>query len=33
VALASRAAVPRTAIVNFEPLDHLAAERPDLPLE
>ena len=30
VALASRAGVPRRAIVNFEPLDHLAAARPDL---
>jgi histidinol phosphatase-like PHP family hydrolase len=30
VALASRAGVPRGAIVNFEPLDHLAAQRPDL---
>jgi histidinol phosphatase-like PHP family hydrolase len=30
VALSSRAGVPREAIVNFEPLDHLAAARPDL---
>jgi DNA polymerase (family 10) len=30
VALAARAGVARSAIVNFEPLDHLAARRPDL---
>jgi DNA polymerase (family 10) len=30
VALAVLARVPRSAIVNFEPLDHLAAGRPDL---
>jgi histidinol phosphatase-like PHP family hydrolase len=32
VALASRGGVQRQTIVNFEPLDHLAAERPDLVL-
>jgi histidinol phosphatase-like PHP family hydrolase len=32
VALASRAGVARGAIVNFEPLDHLATQRPDLAL-
>jgi histidinol phosphatase-like PHP family hydrolase len=32
VALAARAGVPADAIVNFEPLDHLAATRPDLEL-
>ncbi len=30
VALSSRAVIPREAIVNFEPLDHIAAARPDL---
>jgi len=32
VALAAAAGVPAAAIVNFEPLDHLAAARPDLEL-
>ncbi len=32
VALAARAGVPARAIVNFAPLDHLAAARPDLDL-
>jgi len=32
VALAARGGVPPAAIVNFEPLDHLAAARPDLDL-
>ena len=32
VALAPRGGVPASAIVNFEPLDHLAATRPDLEL-
>ena len=32
VALAIRAGVSRSAIVNFEPLDHLAKDRPDLTL-
>jgi DNA polymerase (family 10) len=30
VALAARAGIPRSAIVNFEPFEHLAAERPDI---
>ncbi len=32
VAIAALAGVPREAVVNFEPADHLAAERPDLEL-
>jgi DNA polymerase (family 10) len=32
VALAVRGGVPADALVNFEPLDHLAAARPDLDL-
>ncbi len=32
VALAALAAIPREAIVNFEPTHHLAAQRPDLEL-
>jgi histidinol phosphatase-like PHP family hydrolase len=30
VALCAQAGIPRKAIVNFEPIDHLAADRPDL---
>ena len=30
VALCAQAGIPREAIVNFEPIDHLAADRPDL---
>jgi histidinol phosphatase-like PHP family hydrolase len=32
VALCARASIPREAIVNFEPLDHLAADRADVAL-
>jgi len=32
VALAARGGVPADALVNFEPLDHIAASRPDLEL-
>jgi DNA polymerase (family 10) len=30
VALCAQAAIPHEAIVNFEPIDHLASDRPDL---